>query len=610
MTNDELNQYIRHYIEKDKTGRAIMLTGAWGIGKSFYIRNDLIPFLSIPENGKHECIVVSLYGMSSLSEISKAIYLEARVKKLNPESEAGKARLLIAKTVLKGISSHFGIDLSSDEKDLQALYQSIDLSNKLVIIEDVERTSIGILELLGYVNSLTEQDHVKVLLVTNEKEIIQYRPAEKKNTVEKAASNWVTGFTQRDDSKPEKEYTDNTLQYLETKEKSVSDTINYSGNLKTAVKAIVQSFECEFLKTLATDQDASNIVEIMYLMGSENLRSVIFACQKTADIFEKIAGNVFTEDFLRTVFYGIVAFSLRIHLGGDVKWIGLEQYSQELGIHNYPLFRFCYDYILTQRLDVSLVPAAVDSLVKLRLYDKNKSTSDPDLQSLYHFHLMTDSDAIETVEKITSRLNNPEDISFYEYANIAIALIRIKHVLGIEIGDAKELLVHNLHGRNDGLSADDLFWNTMSGGSKEEQEEFIALREEMISALAEKESLIPDFEYLPEQAQELHDYIIKNPTVFYEARGFAKNINIPRFIEMYSRCTAAQMDSIRGTFNAVYRPINVRDTLEDDLIAIEELLTGINAAEESVNADKIQHLQYQWFISVLSDVKNKLSSTQ
>ena len=37
MTNKELNQYIQHYIEKDKTGRAIMLTGAWGTGKSYYM---------------------------------------------------------------------------------------------------------------------------------------------------------------------------------------------------------------------------------------------------------------------------------------------------------------------------------------------------------------------------------------------------------------------------------------------------------------------------------------------------------------------------------------------------------------------------------------------
>lgn len=69
MTNDELNQYIKHYIEKDKTGRAVMLTGCWGMGKSFYIKNTLIPFLAESKNGGHRCIVVSLYGVSALSEV-------------------------------------------------------------------------------------------------------------------------------------------------------------------------------------------------------------------------------------------------------------------------------------------------------------------------------------------------------------------------------------------------------------------------------------------------------------------------------------------------------------------------------------------------------------
>ena len=116
MTNDKLNHYIKHYIEKDKTGRAIMLTGSWGISKSYYIKNELMPFLT--ENGGHQCIVVSLYGLSSLSEISKAIYLEARVKKLKFESEAGKATLLVAKTLLKGLAGQIGLDLNADEKDL------------------------------------------------------------------------------------------------------------------------------------------------------------------------------------------------------------------------------------------------------------------------------------------------------------------------------------------------------------------------------------------------------------------------------------------------------------------------------------------------------------
>ena len=132
MTNAELNLYIKHYIEKDKTGRAIMLSGAWGTGKTYYIKNDLIPFLLKPENGGHACIVVSLYGLSNIHEISKAIYLETRLKylKKKTESEAGKATILVARTLLKGVTSFLGFDLNADESSLEGLYQSIELKRK------------------------------------------------------------------------------------------------------------------------------------------------------------------------------------------------------------------------------------------------------------------------------------------------------------------------------------------------------------------------------------------------------------------------------------------------------------------------------------------------
>lgn len=66
MTYQNLNQYILHYLTEDKTKSAIMLTAPWGSGKSFYIQNELKPFLEKEENGSHKCLVVSLYGLKEL----------------------------------------------------------------------------------------------------------------------------------------------------------------------------------------------------------------------------------------------------------------------------------------------------------------------------------------------------------------------------------------------------------------------------------------------------------------------------------------------------------------------------------------------------------------
>lgn len=99
-----MNSFILNYVNNDKTGRAIMLSGEWGSGKSYYIKNTLKPFI---EDKDRQCVVVSLYGLSSLSEISKAIYIELRTIIKSPTSEVGNALKIagkiIGKTIFNGL---------------------------------------------------------------------------------------------------------------------------------------------------------------------------------------------------------------------------------------------------------------------------------------------------------------------------------------------------------------------------------------------------------------------------------------------------------------------------------------------------------------------------
>ena len=148
-----------------------MLTGAWGSGKSYYIEHELVPFLNKLE--KDKCVVVSLYGLESLADISKSIYMELRKPEVVNQTEKSTAGMIVAKNIMKNVVGMVGIDFSISDEDLQKLYNSIDLTGKLLILEDLERSSIEIDIVLGYVNSLMERDGIKVLLVANEDEIIQ-----------------------------------------------------------------------------------------------------------------------------------------------------------------------------------------------------------------------------------------------------------------------------------------------------------------------------------------------------------------------------------------------------------------------------------------------------
>ena len=106
MTDTELNSYIKHYFEKDKTNSAIMLSAPWGTGKSFYIKNILTPFL---QKSRITCIIISLYGLKSIDELSKNLYFEIRFKKIKKFSKIQ----FLGKTFLKSLMGHLSFNLRS-----------------------------------------------------------------------------------------------------------------------------------------------------------------------------------------------------------------------------------------------------------------------------------------------------------------------------------------------------------------------------------------------------------------------------------------------------------------------------------------------------------------
>lgn len=238
-----------------------MMTAPWGKGKSYFIQNELIPY--VQKNDGYQCILISLYGVSDLAEISKSIFVQVATGRFkspdftiySQKKSFGKAAV---GTIFSGLTKYMGIDVST--KNLKKIYESIDLSNKLIILEDIERTSIDVIELLGYVNNLVEQDSVKVLLVANEDEIIEYEivqepEAENKKTLDK--------YIEKLPVEPKRKYTEQTLQYLRVKEKTISDTIHYYGDPLQSISQIISSFDHRILERFQRAQEIQDIYNIM-----------------------------------------------------------------------------------------------------------------------------------------------------------------------------------------------------------------------------------------------------------------------------------------------------------------------------------------------------------
>ena len=329
MSNRTL-EFILNYATKDKTLSALMLTSPWGTGKSYFINNELLGFLK--EKGI-KCLIVSLYGLNNLQDLSKAIFIESKCRKFNHKNLVLESTKIIATTVAKGIASFWGINLDISRKQLEKLYKSLNFSKTLLVLEDLERSSIDVKEVLGFVNNLVEHDGAKVLLVANENEFLKMET--------KVVNNEQKTF-----------FTDKSEEYLSVKEKTVGDTIHFNYVNEKVLKNIVFEFNSPMLKQLVENYSDIFSTILNDIMSSKkincfNLRAFKFACQKTIDLF-KDNFSEFDFNFLHDVFLGNIAFCLRKSKKDNFYWNNNEETSISLGTDEHPLFRIGYLYIQKQ----------------------------------------------------------------------------------------------------------------------------------------------------------------------------------------------------------------------------------------------------------------------
>ncbi len=150
-----LEDYLEYYKNLESPRFAVLVTGEWGTGKTFQVKEAL---------RENERYYVSLFGLQSIAEIHTEILLKTLgdnglAKLVKPASKlgtilGGKAQLLSAVPVI-----------------LQAARgQNFD-KNRVLIFDDLERSSIPMLKILGTIDYYIEQLGCKVIIIVNDEKI-------------------------------------------------------------------------------------------------------------------------------------------------------------------------------------------------------------------------------------------------------------------------------------------------------------------------------------------------------------------------------------------------------------------------------------------------------
>ena len=181
--NENITCFLDGYMRNPDPQYAVMLTGRWGCGKTFFV-NEWLKTLEKADDDREEVIYlkpiyVSVYGMSSLAEVKTEI---DRI--VNPFCYSKTAKVL--KTAAKFASKIvFKTDLTVDEDkevkatasgslDILSLFESNSdevKGTRFIVFDDIERTFIPMNILLGFINFFVERCKFHVLIIGDESKL-------------------------------------------------------------------------------------------------------------------------------------------------------------------------------------------------------------------------------------------------------------------------------------------------------------------------------------------------------------------------------------------------------------------------------------------------------
>ncbi len=330
---EELVESILDYVRADYTDYAIMINGEWGSGKTYFWNNKIRNKLESMKVGdkKVTTIYMSLYGISNLEEISKKIFIETTQlmdKNLRKYMNASGSNSIpeYAKTGLD-MANLFGITQNDDRVNYADFFSTDD---KVLCFDDLERANVDVIDILGYINNFVEHDHIKTIIICNEKELstkLKSSNLEMKTFIATYLLDKQNKIMTTDKPMVEKikdtieDVFDKANDYERIKEKLIGETFEYKPEFTYIINGILMRYEkypdlIRFLRT-----NTSLIIATFEKSETRNLRILKHALadfKRIFDVVTKAYPNT-NNRVLQTMLIFTIAVSFEIKAGKITK---------------------------------------------------------------------------------------------------------------------------------------------------------------------------------------------------------------------------------------------------------------------------------------------------
>jgi hypothetical protein len=292
--NEKVLTTLKGFIKDEQANYALLLTGKWGIGKTYLVQHEMDG--KVMEVGERYKIYISLYGVQTLDEVRKKIFMALKARESNSTLEQFETMELLSDLTFDFISETKYVKGISKARDTYKKRRSNDFLSYLkktyvLIIDDIERTNIDADLLLGLVSNFAEHPNVKVILVANEERLIA-------NLREK----------------------DKHLLYKNIKEKAVGETVVYEPDVNKIVPEIIEetvgSEDGEYREFM--NESKGIIMQSFEYYGERNFRTLkhgLIKFKKFYHVLEECIvknGELTKEDEITQVY---LLYYLVVHAG-------------------------------------------------------------------------------------------------------------------------------------------------------------------------------------------------------------------------------------------------------------------------------------------------------
>lgn len=330
---EDLVESILDYIRSDYTDYAVMLNGEWGSGKTHFWNNKIKKKIeSMQLNGKrYTTIYMSLYGISNLEEISKKIFMETTqlMDKNLRRFMNSKGQETIPEYAKTGIdmANFFGVTQNGNKLDYAEFFATDD---KVLCFDDLERANVDVIDILGYINNFVEHDHIKTIIICNEKELatkLKSSNLEMKTFIATYLLDKQNELNKSDKPMVEKiqdkieHVFDKANDYERIKEKLIGETFEYAPKFDYIINGILMRYENnpELIRFLR--ENTGIIISIFNRSGTRNLRILKHALNDFKKIYEMVNKSYSNTSnrVMQTMLIFTIAVSFEIKAGKITK---------------------------------------------------------------------------------------------------------------------------------------------------------------------------------------------------------------------------------------------------------------------------------------------------